>query len=134
MSKVMFSQEDESVLKQWEQMHRPPDTIPTSGPAFARAREPPTSRAGLIVQPSATGSMQQQHQQIASGRGSSGRRHSVISSSKDVVSSFPLKTGGERGSAAGGGGNNNGHHRFSFGTLGQKIDMRRPSEVWLGKH
>ena len=35
MSKVVFNP-DESVLRQWEQMHRPPDTIPTSGPQFPR--------------------------------------------------------------------------------------------------
>lgn len=31
---VVFNPEDESVLRQWEEMHRPSDTFPTSGPVF----------------------------------------------------------------------------------------------------
>ena len=45
-----------------------------------------------------------------------GRRHSVISSSRDITS-FPLKSGPQKNGSIGGSG-----------------DIRRPSEVWFGKH
>ncbi|TRY63289.1 hypothetical protein TCAL_06264 [Tigriopus californicus] len=90
MSKVAFNQ-DESVLRQWEQMHRPPEHIPTSGPSYPRSTSK-ESRAGLIVPASRSGG---------------NRRHSVISSSKDTVTAFPLKLNG------------------------YPEDTRRPSEVWL---
>jgi len=87
MSKVVFNADD-SVLRQWEQMHRPPDTIPTSGPMR-------NTRAGLIVP--------------LPPKGSGGtRRHSVISSSRDVTA-FPIRT-------------NEGVN-----------DARRPSDLWLSK-
>ena len=109
MSKVLFNA-DESVLQQWEQMHRPPDTIPTSGPVYGGpAREKTSSpRAGLIVPPPPRGS--------SCGT----RRHSVISSSRDTVTSFPLKANGSGGVERGGG----------SGVL--KNEKRRISEVWLG--
>ena len=108
MSKVLFNA-DESVLQQWEQMHRPPDTIPTSGPVYGgQTREKCSSpRAGLIVPPPPRGA--------SSGT----RRHSVISSSRDTVTSFPLKPNGSGGV-----------ERSPGGVL--KHDKRRISEVWLG--
>ena len=45
-----------------------------------------------------------------------GRRHSVISSSRDITS-FPLKSGPQKNGSIGGSG-----------------EIRRPSEVWFGKH
>lgn len=92
MSKVVFNNEG-SVLREWEQMHRPPENIPTSGPLYK------VPRGGLIV-PSKSGG---------------GRRHSVISSNKEITS-FPLKPGSAKNGSMGGSG-----------------DIRRPSEVWLGK-
>lgn len=97
-TKVMFNNGEGSVLKEWETMHRPPENIPTSGPPQYTTKLP---RAGLIVPPPPKGS---------------GRRHSVISSSKDVTS-FPLKPGFVKNGSSGGGSG----------------DIRRPSEVWLGK-
>jgi len=79
MSKVIFGNGDEageSVLRQWETMHRPPDTIPKSGPYAQRSGQ--SSRAGLIVPPP-----------TYSRSGS--RRHSVISSPKDNIGQFPLR-------------------------------------------
>jgi hypothetical protein len=95
-TKVAFDNE-ESVLRQWEQMHRPPENMPKSGPQFP-IRVP---RAGLIVpQPKGTS-----------------RRHSVISSAKDI-SSFPLKA--------------NAGTSLKNGSFVAE-DARRPSEVWLGE-
>ncbi len=134
---MSLSDEGDSVLRQWEQMHRPPDSIPTSGPrhppphhvehhqvppqqqvpevpggggsrlagalmapaaaAAAAVREPPQhhqrsgSRAGLIVAPGgATGSF----------RGSGSRRHSVVASSRDAVTTFPLRADGSGGAVS----------------------------------
>jgi hypothetical protein len=120
---------DESMLKQWEQMHRPPDSIPTSGPHFTRAHaavaaaankdHDGTKNLGVLktVPPNRSGGGGDVIVPTTAGAGT--RRHSVISSSRDRVTSFPLKTNG-----------------FSSkgGKLekGGKSDMRRPSEVWLG--
>ncbi len=132
---MSLSDEGDSVLRQWEQMHRPPDSIPTSGPrhpppqhhvehqvppqqvpevpggggsrlagalmapaaaAAAAVREPQHhqrsgSRAGLIVAPGgATGSF----------RGSGSRRHSVVASSRDAVTTFPLRADGSGGAVS----------------------------------
>ncbi|XP_040575552.1 uncharacterized protein [Lepeophtheirus salmonis] len=92
---------EESVLRQWEQMHRPPDTIPTSGPVYRTSQ----SRAGLIVPLNRT------------GRKGSTRRHSVISSGRDV-SAFPLKAGASP---------------KDIRVIQHSVDTRRPSEVWMGK-
>ena len=81
MSKVIFGSGDEageSVLKQWETMHRPPDTIPTSGPYAERSSLERAKGPGLIVPPPKY------------SRPSS-RRHSVISSPKDNIGQFPLR-------------------------------------------
>jgi hypothetical protein len=72
-------------------MHRPPDTIPTSGPVR-------NTRAGLIVPPPPKGS-------------SNSRRHSVVSFSARDVTAFPIRTN----------------------ESSQKIDARRPSDLWLSK-
>ena len=88
MSKVIFGNGDEageSVLRQWETMHRPPDTIPKSGPYAQRSGQ--SSRAGLIVPPP-----------TYSRSGS--RRHSVISSPKDNIGQFPLRATGSKESRA----------------------------------
>ena len=101
----------ESVLRQWETMHRPPDTIPTSGPQYQRMGSGGggMSRAGLIVPPPSS----------MGANGSSGsRRHSVISSPKDNIGSHYLQLA--RNGAGG--------KRSSGGS-----EMRRPSEVWLCK-
>ena len=85
MSKVIFGNGDEageSVLRQWETMHRPPDTIAKSGPYAPRLSSTGQSgRAGLIVPPP-----------TYSRSGSGSRRHSVISSPKDNIGQFPLRT------------------------------------------
>ena len=104
MSKVAFTNNEGSVLREWEQMHRPPENIPTSGP-HAHSFTTKMPRSGLIVPPPP--------------KGGSGRRHSVISSSKEITS-FPLKPG------AGG-------SSLKNGSSGGSGDLRRPSEVWLGK-
>ena len=88
MSKVIFesgaegdSGEGESVLRQWETMHRPPDTIPTSGPQYGHkfATSGTTStQIGLIVPPPTSHSK------------SRSRRHSVISSPKTILLNFLL--------------------------------------------
>lgn len=113
MSKVMFNAE-ESVLKQWEQMHRPPDSIPTSGPAGPRCGSGTlrTSASGLVV-PHGRGSPACSAAAMTAGAAGAGstRRHSVISSSKDTVTSFPLRLSNGAG----------------------KNEPRRPSEVWLSK-
>ena len=101
MSKVAFTNEG-SVLREWEQMHRPPENIPTSGPQYTTKMP----RSGLIVPPPTK---------------KDSRRHSVISSSKEITS-FPLKPGG------GGGGSS-----LRNGSSGGSGELRRPSEVWLGK-
>ena len=72
------SEAGESVLKQWETMHRPPDTIIKSGPQYGQRSSQKGSRAGLIVPP-------------PSYSRSGSRRHSVISSPKDNVGQFPLR-------------------------------------------
>ena len=81
MSKVIFGDGDgvpESILRDWETMHRPPDTIPTSGPHAQRGQQ--LSRAGLVVPPTVP------------HKGTGSRRHSVISSPKDNVGAqFPLR-------------------------------------------
>ena len=92
-------------------MHRPPDTIPTSGPQYQRMGSGGggMSRAGLIVPPPPS----------MGANGSSGsRRHSVISSPKDNIGSHYLQLA--RNGAGG--------KRSSGGS-----EMRRPSEVWLCK-
>lgn len=76
--------------------------IPTSGPFYKMPR------AGLVVPPHPGGK--------TGGASTGARRHSVISSSKEITS-FPLKAGG-------------GHRNGSMGGSG---DIRRPSEVWFGK-
>lgn len=96
MSKVAFESSNKgSILGEWEQMHRPPENIPTSGPLYK------VPRGGLIVPP---------HTKTTS---MAGRRHSVISSSRDITS-FPLKSGPQKNGSIGGSG-----------------DIRRPSEVWF---
>ena len=70
MSKVAFTNNEGSVLREWEQMHRPPENIPTSGP-HAASFTTKMPRSGLIVPPPP--------------KGGSGRRHSVISSSKEIT-------------------------------------------------
>ena len=90
MSKVIFGNGDEageSVLRQWETMHRPPDTIPKSGPYAQRSSTGQSSRAGLIVPPP-----------TYSRAGS--RRHSVISSPKDNIGQFPLRPSSSKESRA----------------------------------
>ena len=127
MSKTVYtttnSAADEgSVLRQWEQMHRPPENIPKSGPRDKHHH----GGGGLVVDapPSSSSSML--------------RRHSVVSSSKDNVTlgQFPLRTngstmmmghfqqqqhqGGKKGfSVPGGGGDNN--------------NSRRQSDMWMGR-
>lgn len=84
MSKVAFEgQESESVLREWETMHRPTDHIPTSGPQYTKSLSS-SSRAGLIVPPPG----------YIKG-GTSGRRHSAISPPKDIhiPGTFPLRNG-----------------------------------------
>lgn len=70
MSKVSFTSND-SVLRQWEQMHRPNEEVPPEGPAKLQ-------RAGLIVPMPPKG---------APG----GRSHSLLTSTRDVTA-FPIRT------------------------------------------
>ena len=110
MSKVIFGNGDEageSVLRQWETMHRPPDTIVTSGPHAQRASISQSNRAGLVVPPP-----------TYSRSGS--RRHSVISSPKDNIGQFPLRASGSKVSKS-----SNDARRISEVFLGGKIRIKR---------
>ena len=110
MSKVVFGKCDEaeeSVLRQWETMHRPPDTIPRSGPYAHRLSTGQASRAGLIVPPP-----------TYSRSGS--RRHSVISSPQDNIGQFPLRASGSKDSRG-----SNDHRRISEVFLGGKKTILR---------
>ena len=106
MSKVIFGEGEEaeqSVLRQWETMHRPPDTIPRSGPYGQRSSTGQPNRAGLIVPP-------------PSYSRSGSRRHSVISSPKDNIGQFPLRPSVSRESRA-----SNETRRISEVFLGGKV-------------
>ena len=106
MSKVIFGEGDEageSVLRQWETMHRPPDTIPRSGPYGQRSSSGQPTRAGLVVPP-------------PSYSKSGSRRHSVISSPKDNIGQFPLRASVSRESRV-----SNETRRISEVFLGGKI-------------